>query len=263
MPIANINNTQISYIDEGEGNPIVFIHGLGATHTMFQPQIETFSKTHRVICPDTRGNGESGRLTGPVKTVLDRQTDDIALLLKSLGINKAVFCGVSYGGVFTYHFVLRYPELVEAIVIVDSFGDTKIKSFKEFLLMTAQYGAIWSYYLPSSWLLPAVKSQYKRWPLAQQHLVEIINNMRKHESILQRFAINLANHTDHLHKVQCPALGIVGNGTNLGIKYMERSIGAIPKSELKIVDNSFDPTNLCQREKFDELLNNFLKKIGW
>lgn len=263
MPIASINNTKIYYVDEGRGTPLVFIHGLGASHTMFEPQIETFSKTHRVICPDTRGNGESGKLTGSVKTVLDRQNDDIAALLKSLGIEKAVFCGVSYGGVFTYHFVLRYPELVEAMIIVDSFGDTKIMSPKEFFLMASQYAAIWVPYLPSSWLVPPIKAQYKKWPLAQKHLVTIIRNMRKHEVILQRLAINTANHTDYLMSVKCPTLGIVGNGTKMGVNYMERSIGAIPDSKLKIVDNSFDPTNLCQREKFDELLYDFLVQIGW
>ncbi|ATP40025.1 alpha/beta hydrolase [Solibacillus sp. R5-41] len=263
MPIASINNTQIFYVDEGEGTPIVFIHGLGASHTMFEPQIETFSKTHRVICPDTRGNGKSGKLTGPVKSILDRQNDDIATLLKSLGIEKAVFCGVSYGGVFTYHFVLRYPELVEAMVIVDSFGDTKIVGPKEFFLMASQYATIWAYYLPSSWMVSPIKAQYKKWPLAQKHLVNIVRNMRKHEVMLQRLAINNANHTDYLMGVNCPTLGIVGNGTKVGVKYMERSIGVVPDSELKIVENSFDPTNLCQREKFDELLYDFLVQIGW
>lgn len=263
MPIATINNTQIYYVDEGEGTPLVFIHGLGASHAMFEPQIETFSKSHRVICPDTRGNGGSGKLTGPVKTVLDRQNDDIAALLKSIGIEKAVFCGVSYGGVFMYHFVLSYPELVEAMVIVDSFGDTKVVGPKEFFLMISQYTAIWAYYLPSSLLLPPVKAQYKKWPLAQKYLVDIIRNMRKHECILQRLAINTANHTDYLMRVNCPTLGIVGNETKIGIKYMERSLCAIPNSNLKIVENSFDPTNLCQREKFDELLDDFLVQIGW
>ena len=63
MAISNINNTQIYYTDQGQGKPLVFIHGLGATHAMFEPQIEAFSNTHHIICPGTRGNGGSGRLT--------------------------------------------------------------------------------------------------------------------------------------------------------------------------------------------------------
>lgn len=263
MPIVDINNTMINYVDEGEGKPLVFIHGLGATHNMFQPQIETFSKTHRIICFDTRGNGKSGKLDCPVKTVLDRQCDDIAMLLKYLSIDKAVFCGVSYGGVFTYHFVLRYPELVEAIIIVDSFGDTKIVGITEFFLIVSQSLSLWAYYLPASWLIPSVKAQYKRWPLAQRYIVDIVRNMRKQEVVLQRKAINTANHTDRLSNVKCPTFGIVGNHTKVGIRYMERSIGAIPESELKIVDQSFDPTNLCQREIFDQIVGEFLDRIGW
>ena len=117
--------------------------------------------------------------------------------------------------------------------------------------------------MPASWLIPEIKAQYRKWPLAQKHLIDITKNMRKNETILQRLAINVVNHTDYLNMVKCPALGIVGDGTKVGIRYMERSIGAISDSALKIVENSFDPTNLCQKEKFNELLRNFLIKIGW
>ncbi|WP_047152779.1 alpha/beta fold hydrolase [Aneurinibacillus tyrosinisolvens] len=263
MPTALLNGTEIFYLDEGKGNPIVFIHGLGATHEMFEPQVETFSKSHRVICPDIRGNGQSGKLTGPIRTVLDRQCDDIALLLDKLGIEKAVFAGTSYGGVFCFHFVLRYPERVKALVITDSFGDTQIVGITEALLMLSQYGALWSIYLPRSWLIPAVKHQYRHWPLAQKHLVRIVSHMRNHEHVLQRLAINAANHTRNLGQVHCPALGLVGNFTKVGVRYMQRAMDAIPNSKLEIVPNSFDPTNLCQREIYDRLVADFLKEIGW
>lgn len=263
MPTATINGTPIYYLDEGAGKPLVFVHGLAATHAMFVPQVEAFRPTHRVICPDVRGNGRSGQLEGPVATVLDRQCDDIALLLGQLGIEKAVFCGVSYGGVFTYHFVLRYPELVEAIIVVDSFGDTKIVGITEFLLMASQPLGMWAYHLPASWLIPSVKFQYRKWPLAQEHLIQIIEEMRTEETVLQRKAINEANHTDQLHQVHCPTLGIVGNFTKVGVRYMERSLAPIEGSKLIVVDESFDPTNLCQPVVFNQLVRRFLEEIGW
>lgn len=212
MPTAHLSNTDLFYTDDGAGNPLVFIHGLGATHGMFEPQIETFSRTHRVICPDTRGNGQSGRLTGPVSTVLDRQCDDLAELLDRLGIQRTVLCGVSYGGVFTFHFALRHPDRLAAMVVVDSFGDTRITS-------------------------PG-------------------------EALLQRLAINRAEHTSRLGQVRCPALGIVGD-TSLGVRYMRRAMRAIPGARLEIVPDSFDPTNLCQPETFNRLLAGFLAEVGW
>ncbi|WAH36278.1 alpha/beta fold hydrolase [Alicyclobacillus dauci] len=102
MPLVHINGTHIFYTDNGEGNPIVFIHGLGASNQMFEPQVETFSRQWRVICPDVRGNGRSGRLTGPIGSVLDRQCDDVKLLLDELEIERAVLAGTSYGSRFSW-----------------------------------------------------------------------------------------------------------------------------------------------------------------
>lgn len=263
MPKVALSQTDLFYTDDGIGQPLVFIHGLGASHHMFEPQIETFRKTHRVICPETRGNGGSGKLTGPVATVLDRQCDDVAELLDRLGIPKVVMCGVSYGGVFVFHFALRHPERLAGIVIVDSFGDTHPSSGAEWLLMAFQWAAFWVYYLPPRWLVPSVRAQYKRWPLAQAQIVRIMLNMRRHETILQRLAINSADHTKELEQVRCPALGIVGDATDLGQRYMRRSVPRIHGARVEVVADSFDPTNLCQREMFDRLLAGFLTEIGW
>jgi 3-oxoadipate enol-lactonase len=112
-------------------------------------------------------------------------------------------------------------------------------------------------------LLFGYEYQYRRWPLAQEHLVHIISGFRKHEFVLQRLAINIANHTRDLGKVKCPVLGIVGDATNIGIRYMQRAINVIPQARLEIVANSFDPTNLCQREIYDQLVAKFLKHISW
>ena len=263
MPIASINNTKIDYLDLGSGKPLLFIHGLGASYKMFEPQIHTFKKTHRVICPNTRGNGKSGTLNEAIDQILNIQCDDIAALIRELNLEKVVMCGVSYGGVFTYHFVLKYPELIEAIIIVDSFGDTKIVGITEGLLMLSQALTSWAYYLPTTWLSQLIKFQYNKWPLAQKHLIHLVKTMRKRETFLQRKAINKENHTDLLHTVRCPALGIVGNYTKIGVKYMERSINEIQNSKLVIVDQSFDPTNLCQSESFNTIVYNYLDALGW
>lgn len=262
MPIIKVNDIDLFYSDEGEGKPIVFIHGLGADHKMFEPQVRAFKSSYRLICPDTRGNGNSGRLTGPVSTVLDRQCDDIAVLLEQLDIEKAVFCGISYGGVFCQHFVLRYPHKTAGLTICDSFGDTKLRSIKEALLLASQYAGLWAYYAPAM-LIPAVKWQYKKWPLAQLYMVEALQNMRSHEVVLQRLAINRADHTSQLKKVACPVLGMVGDHSKILIRYMRRMIDAIPNASLEIIHNSFDPSSLCRQEAYDKLIKGFLSHIGW
>nr|WP_092070381.1 alpha/beta hydrolase [Dendrosporobacter quercicolus]NSL48225.1 alpha/beta hydrolase [Dendrosporobacter quercicolus DSM 1736]SDM09731.1 Pimeloyl-ACP methyl ester carboxylesterase [Dendrosporobacter quercicolus] len=263
MPLLKTAKTSLFYSDDGDGKPLIFIHGLGASGKMFEPQITEFSPTHRVICPDLRGSGRSGRLTGPVAGLLDRQCDDIADLMDCLGVPRAVVCGVSYGGVVTCHFALRYPEKVRAVIIVDSAGDTEPVSVKERLILISLCAAFWLIYLPLPLLLSAIRRQYRRWPLAARHIAHIAKNLRKRETVLQQFALLRANHTRRLHQLNCPVLGIVGSALAISLRLMQRAMQKIRDSELYVITNSIDPTNLCQPERFAELVRGFLNRLNW
>lgn len=263
MAEVQVNGTNIFYIDEGQGHPIIFIHGLGGNHRMWAPQIERFKKNYRVIVPDLRGCGESGILTSPLNRILDTQCKDINLLLDLLQLQKVILCGVSYGGVFNFHYLLKYPNKVAGLVVLDSFGDTKIVGIVEAVLMLFQYLFFWIIFLPNPILIYLIKRKYNKWPAARKYVIEIVKNMRKREYIHQSMAASRVNHTKNLGKVCCPCLGVVGDTSKVSIRYMERAIKEIDDAELIIVDNSFDPTNLCQSEKFNDLLKNFLLKIKW
>ena len=56
---------RLHYIEQGEGFPLILLHGNGEDHTYFKRQMEPFADHFRVIAVDTRGHGESPRGTGP------------------------------------------------------------------------------------------------------------------------------------------------------------------------------------------------------
>lgn len=263
MPYYTTNQTAIFYTDTGRGRPILFIHGLGASSAMFEPQVAAFRTGYRVLCPDLRGSGQSGRLTGPIATILDRQCDDIADLLDYLELKQVVLCGVSYGGVVTYHFALRHPDKVRAIIITDSAGDTDPTSLKERLIWISLCTAFWLIALPARLLQPIIRAQYRRWPLACAQMLRIVGQLRKKEAVLQHFAILRTNHTRQLARIHCPALGIVGNTLAISLKLMQRAMQKIARSELYVITNAVDPTNLCQPANFNRLVQQFLHKINW
>ncbi|HZR42395.1 MAG TPA: alpha/beta hydrolase [Ktedonobacteraceae bacterium] len=89
MPIVQVNQTNVYYEEHGTGRPLVFVHGLGLTHAMWTPQVETFRRTLRVITLDVRGAGQSGKLRGWPR-ILQRQTADLVALLDQLGIEQVV-----------------------------------------------------------------------------------------------------------------------------------------------------------------------------
>ncbi len=263
MPYALLNGTELYYLDEGAGDSLFFIHGLGGDHHMFDPQFEYFRTRYRVIAPDLRGNGLSGKLTGPVLSILDRQCDDLSRLMDKLEINRAVFCGTSFGGTFCLHFALRYPKRVAGMVISDAFSDTKVTGFTEALIYFVHLSTIWTSYLPRPWLFPILRWGYRRWPTAQDYALQVAKRIRKHELMLQRLTLIWMDYSKYLPQIRCPVLGIVGDRLSVSIRCMKRAVGMLPNASLEIVEDSFDPTNLCQVARYNFLVENYLCKLSW
>jgi pimeloyl-ACP methyl ester carboxylesterase len=230
---------------------------------MFDLQIRRFRETHRVIVPELRGNGESGRISRPINTIIDRQCDDLARLLDSLEIHDVVMIGVSYGGAVAMQFALRHPGLLAGLVFADTFADIDKARIVEFLFFVASYLGLWVCYLPKPILKALARHWYRHWPAAQTAIPGLVEHFRPTEAVLQSLAMNRINYVPSLHQVRCPAMGIVGDATRTGIRLMERAMNVIAGSRLEIVPDSFDPTSLCQPEAFNRLLDGFLQEIGW
>jgi len=98
MPTFNSNGAQINYQTFGNVNKpaIIFSNSLGTNYGMWQPQISHFQNDFFVICYDTRGHGASSAPQGPY--TLEQLGQDVVNLLDHLNIEKAVFCGISMGG---------------------------------------------------------------------------------------------------------------------------------------------------------------------
>lgn len=262
MPLLTANNTTIHYTDSGDGDVLVLIHGLAATTHMWQPQVEAFSKEYRVIAIDARGVGKSGKLTG-WRHILSRQASDLKALLDHLQIDKATICGVSYGGVLTQQFVSMYPEKCRAIAIIDSYATTRVTNFKELIWLINVYLGATSNLTPRKWLAAIMRNVYRRWPTASRVMSEVALQYRGYEAMKTRIAINNVDFIPQLEKVTVPALCAVGaTSWWLSIPFMEKCAHAIPTcKELHIIPDSFDPSNLCQVEKFNELLKEFLAQL--
>jgi 3-oxoadipate enol-lactonase len=258
MPYLKVrDDIQIYYETVGEGEPLVFIHGLGASSSMYKPQVEYFKEFYKVILIDLRGNGNSGKLDSNSKSVLDIQTTDVKEVLEFLRIDSAIFVGVSYGGVVIQKIAITYPELVKGLIITDSFCDTSIDSFTK-LLAVVGAKQTWILQMPQKWLAKLTKSSYKKWKLASEEMENVMLNMRKYETIIQRKAINKIKFNDDLYKVKVPTLCLVGDHTKLGVQMMKRVSSCLQDAERQTIKNSFDPSNLCQPEVFNKLVHDFI-----
>ena len=120
MPIARVNGQAIAYEDTGGPGPaIVFSHGLMMDHTMFTPQVGALRGRWRCIAWDERGHGGTAGDTLAPFSYYD-SADDLAALLAHLGIERAVLAGMSQGGFLSLRCALTHPEIVRALVLIDT-----------------------------------------------------------------------------------------------------------------------------------------------
>lgn len=103
---------------------VVFIHGAGADHHLFDPQVVAVASYFRILLWDLRGHGLSipkGR-SFSVSVVVE----DLLALLDHIGVSQVAVVGISIGGNIAQEFVYRFPERVMALVTVGS-GNTNLR----------------------------------------------------------------------------------------------------------------------------------------
>ena len=84
-----MSDIQLHYIEQGQGQPLILLHGNGEDTTYFEHQISYFSKNYRVIAIDTRGHGKSSR--GEKPFTIKQFAEDLHDFMNEKGITLPVF----------------------------------------------------------------------------------------------------------------------------------------------------------------------------
>lgn len=109
---------QIAYVDEGEGSPVVFLHGNPASSYLWRNIIPHVSDTHRVIAPDLIGMGDSD------KPVLENTYTDSAeymfAFLDALKLQDAVLVIHDWGSGLGWHYARTNPDRISAIAFMEA-----------------------------------------------------------------------------------------------------------------------------------------------
>lgn len=116
------NGIDIHYLDQGEGEPLVLLHG-GVVSTnpiwtgvpvAYASHMDTLAEHFRVIAPDTRGCGKTRHIGGPIS--FDLLADDVAALIDVLALDRPLIAGFSEGAITATVVGIRHPDAIRAIV---------------------------------------------------------------------------------------------------------------------------------------------------
>jgi len=121
MPLAHLNDTDLFYVEVGQGGlPCLIMHGgLGFDHTCLHPWLDPLGDVLHLVYYDHRGHGRSGR--PPSETITFEQLcDDADALREHLGFEQVAVLGYSFGGCIALEFALRYPERLSHLILLDT-----------------------------------------------------------------------------------------------------------------------------------------------
>ena len=110
-----MSDIQLHYIEQGQGQPWILLHGNGEDGSYFVHQMDAFSEQYRIIALDTRGHGKSPRGNKPF--TIKQFAEDLHNFMDEKGIDKAILCGFSDGGNIALEFALKHPERVEKLIL--------------------------------------------------------------------------------------------------------------------------------------------------
>jgi pimeloyl-ACP methyl ester carboxylesterase len=118
MPYADSDGVRLYFEETGKGAPIVFVHEFADDLRSWEPQLRFFSRRYRCIAYNARGYPPSDVPAARAKYSQAIAADDIANVMRHLGVKKAHVIGCSMGGYATVHFGLRYPKMAVSLTAV-------------------------------------------------------------------------------------------------------------------------------------------------
>jgi pimeloyl-ACP methyl ester carboxylesterase len=128
-----IDDLSINYKIEGEGKPILILHGWGGSSDSWIKIIEGLKKDFLLICPDLPGFGKSSFPKFPWE--LDNYVFLVKKFIEALNLKKIILIGHSFGGKIAIKFVSLFPEYVELLILCAPSGMRKKSGFKQKVLL--------------------------------------------------------------------------------------------------------------------------------
>lgn len=222
-----VDNLNIEYLDEGEGYPVLLLHGWGASYDTYRGVINTLKDRHRVIALNFPGCGNSDTMENP--WTLDNYCDLVLKFIKTLNIENPIMFGHSHGGRVTMKMVADGMVSPPKIVLLDTAGLIPKKTFRQ------------------KWRAKSFKiiKRILTLPLIKSFSGSLLEKARRHYGsadynsaplVLRQTMVSLVN-TDLreiIHKISCPTLLIWGENDT-----------ATPLSDAKIIESLIPDCGLC------------------
>lgn len=261
---TQIHDFSMAYDEEGQGLPVLFIHGYPLNRQMWQFQTSGLNAVARILAPDLRGFGDSQPTEGNYS--MELLADDCAAFLDALQINKpVVVAGLSMGGYVTMAFYRKYAARMAGMILTATRpGPDSVegKAGRDQAAARVQRGGVQEAVHP---MLTKLLS-----PVTYQERPELVAQIKKimeHNTVQGILGALMGmkerpDSTPLLTKIDLPVLILHGADDQIiPSKEAESMHQAIRGSQLEILPRAGHLLNMEQPDLFNQALSRFLATL--
>jgi 3-oxoadipate enol-lactonase len=261
---TRVNGIEVNYTLDGPANaPVVtFSHSLATDLGMWDAEAKALAGRFRVLRYETRGHGRTEAPKGAY--TLDQLADDARELLKTLGIAKTHWVGLSMGGMIGQTLALKSPEIFQSLTLADTSSRVppEARPLWQQRIQTAE----------TQGMEPLVEPTIERWFTApfrerRKDVVDSVRAMIRNTPVAGYagccHAISQLDLTDRIAAISLPTLVIVGEddpGTPVAASRVMHE--RIKGSRLEIIPSAAHLANIEQPEAFGRALSAFLGSVS-
>lgn len=119
MASVNINGTLFTYVEQGSGPPVVFVHGSASDYRTWHGQLDGFGKHFRAIAYSRRYHWPNAPIPDDRDYSMTEHVEDLEAFLRLLGATPAHLVGQSYGAYVTLLLAIKSPQYVRTLVLAE------------------------------------------------------------------------------------------------------------------------------------------------
>jgi pimeloyl-ACP methyl ester carboxylesterase len=245
------------YRKGSENKWVMFFHGSGVDHEMFEHQFDVFDNTYNLIVWDARGHGMSKLELGK-KFQFKNMISDCKKLYEIYSIDKAILIGQSMGGNVAQHLAYYCPELVDKLVLIDCGKNTgKLTVIEKCSLKCSKF--IFNCY-PWKTLIRQSANACGNKDSVKKYVMDCFNKIDKGTFVEIMMELIGCMHEDAEFKFKQPVLLICGSDDKLGNikKVAEPWARGDSNCTLYMIDNAGHNSNQDNPEMVNELIYSFL-----
>jgi len=273
---TTVDGREIAFVDRGEGDPLLFVHGLGSNLSLWRETLNAFDDSHRVLALDLPGYGLSGKadVPGTMSFFADAVTD----FLDERGLDAVTYVGVSMGGQVGLTLALQSPDRLRRLALVSPAGIEPF-SAKEAAALKDATTAEGIINTTDEQVQKNTALNFARWSDEYTWIIEQRQALSEREDFAAYAEANARSVAgmlegdvrDRLGEIDVPTLVLFGAGDRLiPNQYLhadmtttdvaERAREALPNATVQLVDEAGHLLMLERPDVFRKSLRSFLAK---